>query len=540
MNEGQVNHKLDTYTTQFQQILEKLYFYALKKTGNSHEAEDFAQEVLTEAWTSLRNGSRPEHFAYWIWGIARHRYARWAARKHKASGFLSNYDEKIDETPDIRRSVDQTVIFQENIELLYRELALLSSYYREITVSYYIHCEKIADISKKLNLPEGTIKRRLYESRKNLKEGMQMAREKGKRSYLAENITFSKSGSDGKDGSPWKLTQRKIPKNILLAAYRNPLSLEELCLEMGIAMPYMEEEVQLLTGGTLLKEVSKGVYETDFIIVDAEMQMDIFNKLLDISNTFCPKIIEYLDSHLDRIRAVGFMGHQLPTETLYWEFIPATVDMIIDIIQDKKKVPPQYTKRPHSGQWDITGYEECELPFRTFVGHNGSGKPETGIFWTYKIRIDNLWDRAGELYSNEVSVLAEALRNKKTLSTLSQVEKNMIQDLMRRGFVEQSETEIHPTFIVMTSEQKDQVWSMLNSGELSALIDQMEQMYDYVYERIGKSVPKRLNDQLKFVTINFLYDLRMTSLRYALDQQRIRIPDDVNKSTIAMHMVIPD
>lgn len=123
-----------------------------------------------------------------------------------------------------------------------------------------------------------------------------MAREKGQRSFLAENISFAKSGSDGTDGSPWSVFQRLIPKNILISAYRNPLTLEELCLEMGISVPYMEEEVKLLCNGTLLKEVENGKYETDLIIVDKTIQLDIFHKLIEVSDEFCPMLLDLLGS----------------------------------------------------------------------------------------------------------------------------------------------------------------------------------------------------------------------------------------------------
>lgn len=42
-----------------QDYLEKLYFYALKKTGNKHEAEDLAQDIAAQAIMSLMNGSTP-------------------------------------------------------------------------------------------------------------------------------------------------------------------------------------------------------------------------------------------------------------------------------------------------------------------------------------------------------------------------------------------------------------------------------------------------------------------------------------------------
>lgn len=519
-----------------QEYLEKLVFYALKKTGNRHEAEELAQDIAVQAVISLSNGSQPYEFAHWLWKLARNRYARWAARKHRGRvvaaveiGYLAEFE-------DGGPSVEDRLILKENISLLKRELSLLSFYYREITVAYYIRGERIQDIASNLQLPVGTIKRKLYESRKNIREGMQMAREIGQRSFQAENITFTKSGSDGKGGGPWPLIQRKIPKNILIAAYRNPLTLEELCMEMGISMPYMEEEVQLLVDGTLLKEVEKGRYETDFIIVDKTMQSDIFHKLAESGERFSPVLLELLDSTLKRIRAVGFIGSHMESEELYWTLIPRVIDLLSNQVEQAKLVPGQYTARPHQGRWDIVGYEDCLLPYNTFVGHNGNGS-EAAVMWAYKIRMENLWSRAGELLSHEVHILANAVRSGKSPDQLGDAEKEVVRHLMERGFVKKDSGPVTPTFPVWTREQLHQWVNILKSERLyNELYAIMEEHYSYICKKIGQHVPDRLVNQLKFVSATYLSDFRMNSLRYALKHNRISIPDSIESSTIAMHM----
>lgn len=520
-----------------QEFLEKLVFYALKKTGNKHEAEELAQDIAVQAVISLSNGSQPCEFAHWLWKLARNRYARWAARKHRGRVVTAFVDDgHLAEIGDSGPSVEDLLILKENISLLKRELSLLSFYYREITVAYYIRGERVQDIASNLQLPVGTIKRKLYESRKNIREGMQMAREIGQRSFQAENITFTKSGSDGKGGGPWPFIQRKIPKNLLIAAYRNPLTLEELCLEMGISMPYMEEEVQLLADGTLLKEVEKGRYETDFIIVDKTMQSDIFHKLAESGERFSPVLLKLLDSALERIRAVGFIGSHMEATELYWTLIPRVIDLLSDQVEQAKLVPGEYTARPHQGRWDIVGYEDCQLPYSTFVGHNGNGS-KTAVMWAYKIRMENLWSRAGELFSHEVHVLANAIQSGKSPEQLGDAEIEVIRDLMKRGFVKKGSGPVTPTFPVWTREQLHQWVNILKSERLyNELYAIMEEHYDYIYKKIGQHVPDRLVNQLKFVSATYLSDFRMAGLRYALNHNRISIPDSIGSSTIAMYM----
>ena len=62
-------------------------------------------------------------------------------------------------------------------------------------------------------------------------------------------------------------------KNIFLELYENPETAEEMSLEMGIALPYMESELEFLVRETFLtKEGNK--YRTAFPIVDKEKQKD--------------------------------------------------------------------------------------------------------------------------------------------------------------------------------------------------------------------------------------------------------------------------
>ena len=101
-----------------------------------------------------------------------------------------------------------------------------------------------------------------------------MAQEFGKLSYKPEDISFICNGLFGANGEPWSFLSRALCKNILLAAYRTPSTAEELSMELGVALPYMEEELRALVDATLMKK--KGdKYETNFFIASAAAQEKI-------------------------------------------------------------------------------------------------------------------------------------------------------------------------------------------------------------------------------------------------------------------------
>ncbi|RKN84847.1 RNA polymerase sigma factor [Paenibacillus ginsengarvi] len=523
-----------------QQHMGKLYFYALKKTGRKEDAEDLAQEIAAQALLSLAHGCVPHQFSHWLWGVARHCYAEWVKRQRRAAEWGRTDGRAAESILDPSLSAEDRLVLGESIAMLKRELSLLAVDYRHITVAYYIHGDKIPAIAQKLNMPEGTIKRKLYESRRQLKEGMNMARELGQRSFAAEQVSFVRSGSDGKNGSPWAYIQRRIPKNILLSAYRNPMSLEELCLDLGIAMPYMEEEVKLLFDQTLLKEVGGGKYETDFIIVNQETQSRIFHRLEDLSRAFCPLLLSMLDSTLESVRAIGFTGCGKRSEELYWTLLPYAVDRLSLLTAAAKRVPQERTERPGNGRWDITGYEFCALPYPTFVGLNGNGG-DAAAMWAYKINMNGLSERAGELYSAEVAVLANALRSNDLLGLQSHSEKPIVRKLTERGFLLEEDGALHPSFLVFTTVQEQELIERLEEAPLfPELLRMMELYYDFIYEEIGRLAPARLGEQLKFAASQYISDFRMMSLRHALECSRIEIPEQIGRSTIGMYLRLGD
>ena len=258
--------------------MEALFYFCLKKTGNATDAEDMTQDTALAIVTALRKGTVPVSFSAWVWKIARNRYALWATQKRNRTQSVTGSDVGDYEVEDANGNVLDKMIRREDLSLLRRELAFIKQDYRQILVAYYIEDKSVRDIAQTLSLSVSAVQQRLHRARKILKEGMDMAREFGKLSYKPENIAFFMNGMPGDNGEPWSFITRALCKNILLAAYRTPSTVEELAMELGVAMPYMEEEVNNLVSATLMKKKANK-YETNFIIVSAEAQKRIYTHL---------------------------------------------------------------------------------------------------------------------------------------------------------------------------------------------------------------------------------------------------------------------
>ena len=139
------NHESDCKTEQealkrvlVEEYEEKVFYFCLKKTGSSTEAEDLASDILLNCIAQLDKGNTPEQFSAWVWKIARNRYSVWAGRKHRHAESVSGEDIGEMEIADETAGLEETMVRQDELQLLRRELAFISSEYRDIVTAYYM------------------------------------------------------------------------------------------------------------------------------------------------------------------------------------------------------------------------------------------------------------------------------------------------------------------------------------------------------------------------------------------------------------------
>ena len=360
----------------------KLFYFCLKRTGHSAEAEDLMQDISVHVLSALNKGTVPSSFSAWVWQIARNRYSVWAANKHRRSDRVTGDPIDDYEIADTHAVPLDEMIHAEQLALIRRELSFIRSDYRNIVVAYYIKNRRIRDIASSLSLSESTVKSRLFRAREILKEGMNMAREFGKRSYNPEEITFTNSCSHfGDNGQPWSILSHAIYKNIFLEAYGNPSTAEELSLELGIALPYMEDELKFLTKQTFLVKCGNK-YETSFPIIGKDVQEQVWNYNSSLTDKLAHLLEKLIDDYAAACTAhgVSFYGSHIGYEEAKWVLLMKAFDFFA--YTDSRKI--EYTKRPDNGRWDIVGYQIADIPHIPAVGLHGSASNFSQYQFKYK------------------------------------------------------------------------------------------------------------------------------------------------------------
>ncbi|MBO5789111.1 MAG: sigma-70 family RNA polymerase sigma factor, partial [Clostridia bacterium] len=378
----ETNEMCDRLINEFaKNYIEKLFYFCLKKTGSHIEAEDLTQDIALQIIIALNKGTIPTSFSAWVWQIARNRYSVWAKEKHNRNESVTGSDISDYEIEDESKNTLDEMIHTEQMALLRRELAFIKSDYRNIVVAYYIENKNVREIAESLSLSTNTVKSRLLRARQILKEGMDMARQFGKLSYNPENISFINNGLHGANHEPWNYISRSLCKNILLAAYRNPATAEELAMEVGVALPYMEEELSALVNATLMKK-SGNKYETNFFIVSAEAQEKIYAHLRGIAPELTRAVFDTMEYNIEWSNENAPEWHEgyQSYEDMKWALLMIEADNVYFYTlkpfnknaKDVSNIGPWgHTIRPKGGEWDLLGMESHHGDEPDFVGLSG-------------------------------------------------------------------------------------------------------------------------------------------------------------------------
>lgn len=261
--------ELDTRITE---TAKALLSYCRVRTASSFEAEDLAQDIIVEIYKSVDNLRNEEAFYRFMWAVAGNVYKQWC--KNKAKNKICPLSEDLLAEESIEEE-------KGDIFLLRRELTLLAKKYRRAVILYYIENKSCSEIAQILSISESMVKYLLFKSRQLLKEGMVMERNYGEQSYNPKSLSLL---FWGKGENPYgRLCESKISQNILFACYNDKLTPTQISLEIGVALPYMEDKLKELYDYGLLKKDGNRYY-TNLFIFTKDFSREVWMKTAHVKD----------------------------------------------------------------------------------------------------------------------------------------------------------------------------------------------------------------------------------------------------------------
>lgn len=535
--------------------IEKLFYFCLKKTGSHIEAEDLTQDIALQIITALNKGTIPTSFSAWVWQIARNRYSVWANEKHKRNESVTGSDIGDYEIEDESENILDEMIHTEQMALLRRELAFIKSDYRNIVVTYYIENKSVRDIASSLSISISAVQQRLHRARIILKEGMDMAREFGKLSYNPENISFINNGLHGANHEPWNYISRSLCKNILLAAYRTSSTAEELAMEVGVALPYMEEELSTLVDATLMKK-NGNKYETNIFIVSAEAQEKICAHVRGIAPELTKAIIDTMEYNIEWSNKNAPNWHEgyQSYEDMKWALLMIEADNVsFDTLKpfnkNAKDVPNigpwGHTLRPNGGEWDLLGMEIHHGDEPKHVGLSGcvscpneKDLPEI-MFRQFRFKYCGLENRTPPVLTYADGQAMVAVAEGKS----ADVDTSILNRLESYGYIKKADDSYVPTIMVMRKEKSRKMPNEIKErfeSLRSKATDIATRHYLFCREQIYKEIPEFLKEdefQIDHACAN-IFAMRGAVLEEAIKQGYLTFDKDNDKQMLGAYLVI--
>ena len=308
-------------------LMEATFLWCYRHVSNTHDAEDLSQEILLEAIISYRKacgkGEPPAAFYPWFWGIAKNRLRLfYRSRKKQAVllgetvGNLSDNEPCYFDLCDI----DEALIAEEERARLTFELSLLSRIQRECVILYYLQNRSVKEIARILGIPEGTVKSRLFDARKNVKKGMEEPMENNETKNKRLSYAPAELNMCGSNGIPshWHFLQDTMVKQILVACANEGKTVREIAETIGVAPVYFEEKIDYLLKHKFIKEIAPSTYIDDFPIVPQQADVDMQVAANAIHLATMPRVTAIIRDLLPEARKLILNEGDLSDGYLLW------------------------------------------------------------------------------------------------------------------------------------------------------------------------------------------------------------------------------
>lgn len=136
---------------------------AYRYCRNRGEAEEMAQEAFMKIFKGLGKWRQDSRFSTWLYAVASNHY-RSAMRRRRPIWADMETIEQMVPAGDRAQEVDEASL----AEAVRRAVTSLPPKYRDVTVLYYFQDKDLAETSRILSMPTGTVKARLHRARKML------------------------------------------------------------------------------------------------------------------------------------------------------------------------------------------------------------------------------------------------------------------------------------------------------------------------------------------------------------------------------------
>lgn len=478
MNEIELNEKIA-------EISKTILSYSMAKTSTIEDAEDLSQDIMYELVKSANSIRNDNAFYGFMWSVAGNVCKQWYRKKAKNVTCELTDDISLREDPSEFDS-------NEDMYILRRELTLLSQKYRRATILYYIDCKSCGEISMELGVSENMVKYLLFKSRKILKEGMSMERNLGELSYNPKTLIPMYRGQG--PNRYYEFMQSKIRQNIVSACYNDSLTIQQISIETGIPLPYLDDEVKALEEKNII--VRDGThYRSNVIVISSECSDEIERAAIKYHSEIADKINAFINNKLDDYKDIGFKGSDFSDNTLRWQ-LATVVLRTINFWDYGNEVDP-----PKTG-WGENAYIWCveKLNKNYIFKYSGvtSKNGDSILFFDYS-RDGNGKGDHHDFYGNDryINIFCDICRGDDLPS--SEYDLEAVAEMIKKGYIIKDGDLYSSATPVYTSQQYERIVDMAKNFVEDELVKIIHEMDANAARVLKAHTPKYLHSQVQWI-----------------------------------------
>jgi len=161
-----LNGDIESFSELVKEYRQTVHALCYHKIGDFQYAQDLVQETFLKAYLSLSQLRDPDRFSSWLYRIAINNCNMWLRKRSQKTLSLKDPDKLQDTSPSIYEGYHKR-----ELEIKVKKaLSRLSENNRLVITLHYLAGHSYNEMAELLNLSLSTVKSRVHEGRKQLKE----------------------------------------------------------------------------------------------------------------------------------------------------------------------------------------------------------------------------------------------------------------------------------------------------------------------------------------------------------------------------------
>jgi RNA polymerase sigma-70 factor (ECF subfamily) len=148
----------------------RMVAWSYRLTGEVETAPEVAQEAWLAVVRSLGRLADPATFPAWVHRIVRRKAADWVRRQQRRRRLDQEVVDHADARPGAATDSTDAAQREQDLARLRQGLAALPTEQRALLNLFYLEEMGVAQVSRALGIPQGTVKSRLFRARKALQQ----------------------------------------------------------------------------------------------------------------------------------------------------------------------------------------------------------------------------------------------------------------------------------------------------------------------------------------------------------------------------------